>query len=104
MFGHHSHNYILTLRTEEREQLKFILLLHRALHQIEFPMNDKQSQKLFIDPKCHRPFETLIGTHTEKNDIFKLQKMQINQTKNRADFKSPCALAYDLTPFRYWRD
>ena len=89
MFGHHSHNYILTLRTEERE-LRFILLLHRA-HQIEFPMNDIQSQKLFIDPKCHRPFETLIGTHTKKNDIFKIQKMQINHTKNRADFKSPYA-------------
>ena len=53
--------------------------------------NDIQSQKLFIDPKCHRPFETLIGTHTKKNDIFKLQKMQINHTKNRADFKSPYA-------------
>ena len=56
-------------------------------------MNDIQSQKLFIDQKCHRPFETLIGTHTKKNDIFKLQKMQINHTKNRADFKSPYALA-----------
>ena len=48
-------------------------------------------KKLSIDPKCHRPFETLIGTHTKKNDIFKLQKMQINHTKNRADFKSPYA-------------
>ena len=54
-------------------------------------MNDIQSQKLFMDPKCHRPFETLIGTHAKKNDIFKIQKMQINHTKNRADFKSPYA-------------
>ena len=84
MFGHHSHNYILTLRTEDR----WDLLLNWA-DQIEFHMNAVEKNLSIRNVTDH--LRLWLVPNTKKNDIFKLQKMQINQTKNRADFKSPYA-------------